>query len=376
MIQKFIFSGFCLPVFCMVLLTGCGETPPPPEKPRLIREFVEVPLAPGLERPKVQDLLTEEGTLKAVGTADGLMMPRADGSWELIDLGGRKDRKITCLTSGKSGQLYVGTVDGMYEAGSGRGFLYHDIGHVLSMVTTPDGVIWCGTKVGLRVLRGRDWQVYRKGNSSGGVSSNGLPHDEVRHLAVDDKGHLWAGTVQGVVCFDESGGMKLYTGSTYVPLVTGGLVVQPGNTAMEGNTVTRMICMGEEMLIATNRGISRTKQFQGFELFSADSQEPAKLADGSLGYRKVKGNCPLVSNFVRDMSISSDGRLLIGAKQGISLYSFADGTWETILPGTLGFTGGAVNVIRPAAEGGFWAGTDRGLQRLVERYETVTAPEK
>ncbi|MBF0499189.1 MAG: hypothetical protein HQM09_03610 [Candidatus Riflebacteria bacterium] len=66
------------------------------------------------------------------------------------------------------------------------------------------GRVWIGTNEGLSScnLEGTDWKRF--------TTSEGLPNDVVRDLAIDEKGSLWLGTPSGVACFDGEA-WKTYT---------------------------------------------------------------------------------------------------------------------------------------------------------------------
>jgi ligand-binding sensor domain-containing protein len=255
------------------------------------------------------------------------------------------------------GKIYAGTSDGLYESATGTSFIRYDIGHVNAIAEDGNGIIWCGTKTGLKKMNGKNVTTYKKSNST-------LPHDDVLCLTRDSKGAVWAGTVQGVAELSDAGVVKVYTGSYYEPLMSGGLVVRPGNTAMEGNTISKIIFMGEgEAFVGTNRGLNRTIGFTSFKHFSGDSQEPSKMPDGSLGYKKQAGNSPLLANFIRALEFSPEGKLLIGTRPGISIFDPTTEEWSSITKGELEFPGGAVNVIRSAGKG-YFVGTDNGLFQM------------
>lgn len=348
----------------VALLSGCGGAPPAAPQKRIEKSFLEVPFSSDHRSHEIRDFVVEGTRAVAVATKHGLFLD-AGGTFRRAELPG-SDGEITCVFRDRMNKFYAGTTDGLYESSTGSGpFLRHDAGHITCIADDESGRIWAGTKTGLKMLRGNEMTVYNRGNSA-------LPHDEVTCLARDGEGMLYAGTVQGVARIDKGGQITVYSGTVYVPLMTGGLSVQPGNTAMEGNTISRIVARsGGEFFVGTNRGLARTQGFGQFKHYSGDSKEPAKMADGSLGYEDRKGNSPLLSNFIGALAALPDGRIAIGTKAGISLLDPASDAWETIRRGDDGFPGGPVLALAPAP-GGFFVGTGAGLFR----YEVREVEEK
>ena len=348
-----------LALTAFALAAGCGDAPPPKAaEPKAAFAFSEEAFTPDHRGLDVRDLVVEGGRPVAVATNRGLFIDTG-GGMRKADLPGAPG-EVTCVRRDATGKWYAGTPDGLYESSTGQGaFLKHDLGHVTCLAEDADGRIWAGTKTGLKMLRGRDVTVLNKGN--------GMPHDEVICLARDTaEAALLAGTVQGVarVKAKEARVDKVFTGTAYVPLMTGGLSEQPGNTGMEGNTISRLLALdGGTLYVATNRGVNRTTTaFEPVKHYSADSDEPAKTKDGGLGYEKRKGNSPLLSNFVRALAPLAGGRIAIGVKAGISILDQASDTWTTVTKGDEGFPGGPVNVIRASGDG-YFVGTGAGLFR-------------
>lgn len=340
----------------LILLSGCGATPEKKAETRIEKVFHEVAFVPDHRKYVIFDFIVDGTRAVAVATNRGLYT-ESGGAYRKADLPGAPD-EVTCVLRDRMNKIYAGTPDGLYESSTGVGaYMRHDAGHVNCVLDDATGRIWLGTKTGLKMLRGNEITVYNRANSS-------LPHDEVTCLARDADGALYAGTVQGVAKVDpKSAAITVYTGSVYVPLMTGGLSVQPGNTGMEGNTISRILPMANgELFVGTNRGLNRTAGFGSVKHYSADSKEPAKMADGSLGYEDRKGNCPLLSNFIRALAALPDGRIAIGTKAGVSILTPANDTWETFRKGDEEFPGGPANALF-ACPGGWFVATGTGLFR-------------
>jgi hypothetical protein len=155
----------------------------------------------------------------------------------------------------------------------------------------------------------------------------------VTSLARAPRGLLYAGTAWDRADRAKSGAIeKTLTGTSYVPLMT---AASPARQHRDGgHTISRLLATGAgECFVGTNRGLTRTVKFESFKQYSGDSKEPAKLKDGSLGYEDRKGNCPLLSNFIRALERLPDGRIAVGVKTGISILDPRTDAWTTVQKG-------------------------------------------
>lgn len=340
----------------ILLSAGCGGAPEKKAQTRIEKGFVEVAFTSDHRKLDIRDFVADGTRAVAVATNQGLFV-EANGAFRKADLPGAAG-EVTCVFRDRMNKIYAGTPDGLYESSTGAGaYMRHDAGDVTCLLDDATGRIWVGTKTGLKMLRGNELTVHNRGNSQ-------IPHDEVTCLARDAEGTLYAGTVQGVAKVNpKDGSIAAYTGTVYVPLMTGGVSVQPGNTGMEGNTISRIVALsGGEFFVGTNRGLTRTAGFSSFKHYSADSKEPAKMADGSIGYEDRKGNSPLLSNFIRALAALPDGRVAVGTKTGVSILEPKSDAWETLKKGDEGFPATPVNALAPCP-GGFLMGTGAGLFR-------------
>jgi len=105
---------------------------------------------------------------------------------------GASDVRGVCFDS--KGQLWFGTLAGAackthegwaFYTGA-EGLPYNDF---TILEAGPDGVVWFGTHIGAVRFDGNEW-AYRQGGW--------LPNDDIRDIAVDDKGNAWFATAGGV----------------------------------------------------------------------------------------------------------------------------------------------------------------------------------
>ncbi len=128
-----------------------------------------------------------------VGTSEGLFR-RRNGVWETLLV----DRDVRALLEEPDGRLWIGTARGLISWSDGvlqeRGPSHLNTTAVRALVREEDGTIWAATPDGL--LRWRDHRLVRV------TYQDGLPSQDVRCLAIDDNGLLFAGTTHGLARID------------------------------------------------------------------------------------------------------------------------------------------------------------------------------
>jgi hypothetical protein len=99
-----------------------------------------------------------------------------------------------------------------------------------------DGHLWIGTSAGVLVFDGRDgWYAVR--------GSDGLPIEDITHLARADSGELWAGTPDGL-CLYADGRWEYYAGRRWLP----------------HNRVCSLVAEGRSALVGTEAGLARVER--------------------------------------------------------------------------------------------------------------------
>ena len=143
----------------------------------------------------VRALLAPTGEwMLAVGTDRGLSVSRDGASFEQVDAEG----PVEALADGGEGAVWVGTPGGLGRLRGGR-VERVDVGgpppQVQALLADGEGV-WVGTRSAglLRVGGARDGARVR--------ARDGLASDDVRALARDADGRLWAGTADGLCRLD------------------------------------------------------------------------------------------------------------------------------------------------------------------------------
>jgi ligand-binding sensor domain-containing protein len=232
-----------------------------------------------------------------------------------------KTEKIYSICQEDGGKLWFGAESGVYSYNFNSVRLF-DIGKTSALVQSNSGMIWAGTQYGLALYDGsKSFNKFTR-------KSDNLPNDDLLCFGIDTKETtFYAGTRQGAIVVGGPGNFSTKSGTSMKPTPSGDLIEEPGNTEMAGNSIYA-IAMNSNgvMYIGTNMGVNRCKNFSNWSVFSADSEVPAKTASG-LGYKKVKGNSPLISNWIKSIYIDEADSLWIATTKGMSYFN-GDNKWE------------------------------------------------
>jgi signal transduction histidine kinase/CheY-like chemotaxis protein len=164
---------------------------------RLEREQLRPLVAPATVSAPVQDVRVQSNGVLLLATEDGLVRVHGDSS-ELVLPG----CDVRVVREGADGRLRLGTPHGVvvcdaaFETSNGCQELPLNC-NVRDVVQVADGDVWLATDIG--VVRLRDEHVDRFG------PEYGLPSPDVRSLAYDGAGALYAGTTQGLVRINVAG---------------------------------------------------------------------------------------------------------------------------------------------------------------------------
>jgi len=331
--KKFIVVSILMMWTMLIIsVSGCGgskKTQGPAETAvEQKREFKKVNLGNSANANNVLCLFTgkDQGGRRGayIGTMEGVYFYSFETKSvsQIVDSESRlKSEKIVSICQEEGGKLWFGTESGLYSYNYSS-VRFFDVGTVQALIQSSGGLIWAGSKYGLLLYDGtKNFNKFTK-------KANGLPNDDVVCFGKDTREtFIYAGTRQGVSIVNGPGNFAVKTGTSMKPTPSGDLIEEPGNTEMSGNTVSAIAINSlGVMYISTNMGLNRCKNFLNWSIFSADSEIPARTAAG-IGYKSVKGNSPLLSNWIKSIYIDEEDALWIGTTKGMSYFN-GDNKWE------------------------------------------------
>ncbi len=268
---------------------------------------------------------------------------------------------------------------------------------ITASALAPDGTIWFATDNGLSHYAGGAWERF--------TMQDGLPHNSVNDLAVDESGTVWAGTPGGLGRFRD-GTWELLSANpiAHLAVAPDGQVwamtqtrllhvrddkVQVAPLLPGAATVRDMTANEDGVWLATSDGVVRFDgdvmeiHTEASGLPSADVTALMSGADGQV-WAATSGNEQQVeisvfdgtrwqphpfrdlaaeqlnNSIVLDALGTPDGDMWLATPAGIE--RFSDGAW-TVYGQQDGLPGRAVSDLVWAA-GTLWAGTDSGLARF------------
>ncbi len=311
---------------------------------------------------------------------------------------------ITTMLETRSGELWVGTVNGLWIKGRDgfTGYSHavddsHSISadHVRGLIEDDSGMVWIATKSGgiSKVLfnSGMFGHIKHKKNNS-----NSLSGDSIFAVFEDHLGMIWIGSHHGVdVMNPETGKFRHYRHNP-----------SDGNSLLH-NHVYDINAIDELYIwIGTREGLVRfnrkKREFDNFIFDKVNINNPANKINrigkgmddniwlstynGMLEFRPSKGSFKhyyhdpsdknsICSDYVWDIMEYEKGKLWICTRRGLNHYDigkdeFRHYSYDTGNPG--GISGDNVYTVFRDKEGVFWFGTTNGLNRYDRGSDTFT----
>ena len=369
------------------------------------REGKFVTLAPRANLPRL--------ILSMVQTADGKvwMGTREQGIYYLSDgrvatlSEGISDKKINSLLAIDSGEVWIGTDNGLERWSSGRPpkeSVSQVLGRAQVLVATRDrdANIWVGTSNGL-------FRIDPRGGSFLAKSDN-RPAEAATALFEDREGNLWVGTARGIerlrdsvfTTYSVSGGLPsdsngpLYIdseGRTWFAPTQGGLYwIKEGrighvtDAGLDKDVVYSIDGRNGELWIGRQRGGLTHVRYKGDSFTTETYTQGQGLAQNSVyavhedrdgtvwagtlsaGLSRFKSGSfttyttanGLASNTVTSIAEASDGTMWFGTPNGVNTLS--NEKWR-VFTSRDGLPPGNVNCLLQDSKGAMWIGTANGL---------------
>ena len=193
---------------------------------------------------------------------------------------------------------------------------------VRAVAVDASGSVWFATAAGLGLLRpGGVWSVVNTGN---GLSSN-----DIRDIAIDPDGNIWLANNLGIDLLDATG----IVSTTYTTA-----------DGLAGNDVRAIYIQPDRTVwVATSAGASR-------------------FAEGVWQTFDSTGSMP--ANDIRSLTIEDDNRVWFATANGLAVYD-ASGQWR-YADQTTGLASNDVRDVAVGPDGTVWAATGAGLCRFSE----------
>jgi ligand-binding sensor domain-containing protein len=241
----------------------------------------------------------------------------------------------------------------------------------VSVITRDDDRIWFGTYFYGFGGGGISYYAPQKTPQWKKINTNNDRAKKVVSIAVDGE-WVWVGSEKGLSLFDK----KTETWKSFFSTQNG----------LSGNFVNTILVQPDTIWIGTNGGISRLqkdrKTWKTYSLkeglaeteIKSIARVGQKIWAGGIGgslieydpasdrWKKLEPTDPLKNGGIYSIT-STKEKGLVCRENGVSLYDFASGQWESITASD----GLASNAVFCAADdkNGIWFGTDRGASRLI-----------
>lgn len=256
-----------------------------------------------------------------------------------------KESKVSCISFGKNGALWLG-LDGsglaLRQSQDSKIQFYSRL-----LGTLPSDIVLCT----YRDSKGRQWfgsfgegpflfdgGQFRKPDIKD-IKPNILSY--ISGISEDDDGNMWfATTMEGLFVVHQNGTWDNY---------------RKENSVLETNTMTDLLSFNHNTLyIATGWGLYQLDM-------STKKMTPV---------RDNKGEAFLQKTFVRTLTISSDKSLWIGTRNGIYVYHISDSTVRHLTTGS-GLSDNIIIALAQDHQGNMWAVSPKTLSMVDKNYKAI-----
>jgi len=240
--------------------------------------------------------------------------------------------KLTCISGDNKGTIFIGTDTNIYIWINKRNLISHMTGRVNTIFWDKKrNTLMVGTNNGLLKFNNSKWEHLDAYNSVFSIykKDKNLGQDflKVRSIVTDDS-LIWIGTGDGLIMMDGKKSRTFYAAHKR-PGPDNHLTLIPGNSELAGNKVNSIVIFDNKKWIGTGSGISAFSSIDNFwELYTSDHLELSDI-NGKWVDKKVKGNSPLIGNWINDMLII-DNKLYIATTKGLSIFNITSNKWKKL----------------------------------------------
>ncbi|MDN3670482.1 two-component regulator propeller domain-containing protein [Echinicola jeungdonensis] len=332
---------------------------------------------------RITDLFLTSNSDLLIGTAKGLCVYREKRIFERIRLGIYDELEIGAICQARSGNIYVGTNQGLFLLDSSYHLLSHwnrislDKALDISAITEgPNGLIWISA--GELYLFDPSTHTFNSINAYLNPKEPFMANDTYR-LLTDRRGRVWIGTISSgaFVCSVKGAGYEL---RDFQDLLAGGFRGDQIRDIYEDR-------MGFIWVTAKSKGLNvYDSENEGIDLIVPFDAPPSQSSDNSIlaiaedekgnvyfgsrssglaSYNSDKRRFKTFSHHPQDKSaistnrihtikVKSEEEILIGTIEGISLFNPAKGTFTNHHTSAVWF-------LEVDQKGIIWAGTSDGV---------------
>lgn len=159
-----------------------------------------------------------------IGTMDGHVIRTDESLTDFLELASTGS-KVTCILEDASGRLWAGTDgNGLWElSGQPIQIKSGKTDFVKSLCIDRNGLLWIGTKNGLKIMENDEFHVFHYEYDNPGSIS----HDSICDIFMDLQGTMWLGTYFGGVCYYTSHSSQFNV-----------IASKPGTDGLSGNVIS------------------------------------------------------------------------------------------------------------------------------------------
>ena len=313
----------------------------------------------------VRNILEDEHGRLWIGTAGSGVVRIDHGiSTRFTTANGLPSNRITCLVSGRKGDVWACTLEGLVQFGQDKIHVYqtHEglpVNGLLSACLAPNGTLWMGANAP-QIM---SWN----GSTFRSIALPSLPANvSIRSLVCSTDGSLWVGSSDGLLQVKDSHQQQWTTKDGLVDNRIYALHQSADGTLWIGTHAGfSRLHNGHFENFRSEDGLSQTNVYSLFEDHEGDIWVGTKrgldqFLDGPATLYTVKDGLP--TNSVGPVLADGNDQVWIGTLHG-GLSHF-DGSKFSRIARQYGLASSTIYALAQDPERNLWVGTNRGVDRL------------